>query len=48
MRTLFEPLSEGKLELPNRLVMAPMTRSRAVEGGLVTELTAEYYRRHVA
>ena len=44
MRTLFDPLSEGKLELPNRLVMAPMTRSRAVEGGLVTELTAEYYR----
>ncbi|MFI0410651.1 alkene reductase [Actinomadura sp. 3N508] len=44
MQELFEPLSAGKLELPNRLVMAPMTRSRAVEDGKVTELTAEYYR----
>ncbi|GGS75585.1 alkene reductase [Planobispora rosea] len=42
MNELFEPLTVGKLDLPNRLVMAPMTRSRAY-GGLVTELTAEYY-----
>ncbi|GAA0352058.1 alkene reductase [Actinoallomurus spadix] len=42
MRELFEPVTLGALELPNRLVMAPMTRSRA-HGGLVTELTAEYY-----
>jgi N-ethylmaleimide reductase len=39
---IFEPLRLGKLDLPNRLVMAPMTRSRA-RGGLVGELTAEYY-----
>lgn len=44
MRELFEPLSAGKLELSNRLVMAPMTRSRATGDGTVTELTAEYYR----
>ncbi|TDC80649.1 alkene reductase [Actinomadura sp. 7K507] len=44
MQELFEPLSAGKLELSNRLVMAPMTRSRATEHGTVTELTAEYYR----
>ncbi|MFG2084908.1 MULTISPECIES: alkene reductase [unclassified Spirillospora] len=44
MQELFEPLSAGKLDLPNRLVMAPMTRSRATENGTVTELTAEYYR----
>ncbi|QKW33560.1 alkene reductase [Actinomadura sp. NAK00032] len=44
MRELFEPLSAGKLELRNRLVMAPMTRSRAGADGTVTELTAEYYR----
>ncbi|MCO5998265.1 alkene reductase [Actinoallomurus rhizosphaericola] len=42
MRELFEPVTVGALELPNRLVMAPMTRSRAY-GGLTTELTAEYY-----
>ncbi|MFD0691622.1 alkene reductase [Actinomadura fibrosa] len=43
MDELFQPLSAGKLELPNRLVMAPMTRSRAGEAGEVTELTVEYY-----
>jgi N-ethylmaleimide reductase len=42
MEELFEPVTVGKATLPNRLVMAPMTRSRAA-GGLVTELTAEYY-----
>ncbi|ADB35629.1 NADH:flavin oxidoreductase/NADH oxidase [Kribbella flavida DSM 17836] len=42
MQELFEPLRLGKLTLPNRLVMAPMTRSRCT-GGSPTELTAEYY-----
>ncbi|TDD25804.1 alkene reductase [Actinomadura sp. KC06] len=48
MQELFEPLSAGKLELSNRLVMAPMTRSRAVEDGKVTDLTAEYYRQRAS
>ncbi|MGW2666173.1 alkene reductase [Nocardia tengchongensis] len=43
MSTLFEPVSIGRLRLPSRLVMAPMTRNRATLEGLVTELTAEYY-----
>ncbi|MGW4352660.1 alkene reductase [Nocardia sp. NPDC004582] len=43
MSTLFEPVSIGRLRLPSRLVMAPMTRNRATPEGLVTELTAEYY-----
>ncbi|RSM55155.1 alkene reductase [Amycolatopsis sp. WAC 01376] len=42
MNVLLTPLTAGTLPLPNRLVMAPMTRSRA-SGGLVTGLTAEYY-----
>ncbi|MFI6802715.1 alkene reductase [Streptosporangium canum] len=42
MSGYFEPLTVGKLDLPNRLVMAPMTRNRAY-GGLVSALTAEYY-----
>lgn len=29
MSLLFTPVRIGRLELPNRLVMAPMTRSRA-------------------
>ncbi|MBB6143795.1 N-ethylmaleimide reductase [Silvibacterium bohemicum] len=33
----------GDLDLPNRIVMAPLTRSRAAEGGVPTPLMAEYY-----
>ena len=40
---LFTPLRLGAIELPNRVVMAPMTRSRAGEGNCPTALTAEYY-----
>lgn len=47
MTDLFEPVQLGKLDLPSRLVMAPMTRSRA-RGGLVDELTAEYYAQRAA
>ena len=43
MNPLLQPVSIGKLDLPNRLVMAPMTRSRATDDGLVTALHAEYY-----
>jgi len=32
------------LELANRMVMAPMTRSRAGEGNVPTDLMAKYYR----
>jgi N-ethylmaleimide reductase len=41
--TLFDPVTVGKLQLPSRLVMAPMTRNRATPDGVVTPLTAEYY-----
>lgn len=40
---LFTPIALGDLELPNRMVMAPMTRSRAGAGDVITELTATYY-----
>ncbi|WP_448189484.1 alkene reductase [Azospirillum sp. sgz301742] len=40
---LFTPVRVGSLELPNRLVMAPMTRSRAGAGNVPTALMAEYY-----
>ena len=41
---LFQPLRVGALELPNRLVMAPLTRSRADQPGDVpTALNATYY-----
>ncbi|GBG94266.1 NADH-dependent flavin oxidoreductase [Ligilactobacillus salitolerans] len=43
MEKLWEPFELGKLQLKNRLVMAPMTRSRAKENGTVNELAPEYY-----
>lgn len=39
---LFEPYSLGNLRLQNRIVMAPMTRSRAL-GNVPNDLMAEYY-----
>jgi len=44
MTTLFDPVKLGDLELPNRIVMAPMTRSRAGDGDVPTDLNVEYYR----
>ncbi|TVT19887.1 alkene reductase, partial [Amycolatopsis rhizosphaerae] len=40
---LFEPASLGTLDLPNRLVMAPMTRNRADADGVPGPLMATYY-----
>ncbi|MCD0442125.1 alkene reductase [Glycomyces sp. A-F 0318] len=41
--SLFAPARLGSLELPNRLVMAPMTRNRAEDDGTPPPLMAEYY-----
>ncbi len=44
MPTLFDPLQCGAISLPNRIVMAPLTRSRATPDGRVpTDLQARYY-----
>src|SRR5690349_12178236 len=39
---LFTPFRLGRLELPNRIVMSPMTRSRAI-GNVPNASTATYY-----
>ena len=36
------------LGLPNRVVMAPLTRSRAGDGNVPTELNATYYRQRAS
>lgn len=43
MPTLFDSLQLGDLTLPNRVVMAPLTRCRADEGRVPNQLMAEYY-----
>jgi N-ethylmaleimide reductase len=40
---LFEPAQLGNLHLPNRLVMAPMTRNRAAADGTPEPIMATYY-----
>lgn len=40
---LWTPLKVGALELPHRLVMAPMTRARSTREGVPTEMNAAYY-----
>jgi N-ethylmaleimide reductase len=43
MSKLFTPVQVGRYTLPNRLVMAPMTRSRANDSGVQSDLAATYY-----
>lgn len=43
MPSLFQPIHLGALALKNRIAMAPLTRSRAVEGEVPSPLAAEYY-----
>src|SRR6185437_9987764 len=40
---LFEPYKLGPITLPNRAVMAPLTRNRAVGGLVPSPLAVEYY-----
>jgi N-ethylmaleimide reductase len=42
MPSLFDPLQVGAWSLPNRVVMAPLTRNRA-PGAVPTPLMATYY-----
>src|ERR1700676_2035199 len=43
MTTLFDPLKVGDLNLPNRIIMAPLTRSRAGARRIANGLMAKYY-----
>ncbi|WP_432245674.1 alkene reductase [Arthrobacter sp. G.S.26] len=45
---LFSPLTLGELELPNRLVMAPLTRVRSGEAGIPGPLVVEHYRQRAS
>lgn len=40
---LWNPVRLGRVDLPHRLAMAPMTRSRAATSGVPNETNAEYY-----
>lgn len=40
---VLQPVTIGNLQLKNRIVMAPMTRSRSDDAGIVPDYAAEYY-----
>ncbi|TRO56350.1 alkene reductase, partial [Streptomyces sp. IB201691-2A2] len=46
--SLFSPVSLGKIELANRIVMAPLTRVRAGSSGIPGDLMVEYYRQRAS
>jgi N-ethylmaleimide reductase len=48
MSRLFSNFGLGNLELKNRIVMAPMTRSRAVDGNVPSPLAVQYYEQRAS
>lgn len=42
--TLFDPITIGAIPLRNRVVMAPLTRNRALENDAPMDIHVEYYR----
>lgn len=48
MSDLFTPLTVGRLELPNRVLMAPLTRGRAEPGHVPGPLMASYYQQRAS
>lgn len=48
MSALWEPTTVGRMRLPHRLALAPMTRSRALPDGTPGPLAAEYYAQRAA
>lgn len=48
MTTLFSPLRLGDLTLPNRIVLAPLTRARSGSDRIPNALMAEYYRQRAS
>lgn len=44
MTSLFDPIQIGDIQLANRIVMAPLTRNRAIDGLVPGPMTVEYYR----
>lgn len=48
MPTLLDPLTVGEWRLPNRVVLAPLTRTRASAGRVPNSLMAEYYRQRAS
>ncbi|HEY9648061.1 MAG TPA: alkene reductase [Chroococcidiopsis sp.] len=47
-KTLLSPVKVGRYDLPNRLVMAPLTRNRAGAGNVPGPMNAKYYEQRAS
>lgn len=45
---LLSPLTLGDVDLPNRVIMAPLTRLRSGHGGVPNDLNVEHYRQRAS
>ena len=48
MPSLFDPIQIGDLHLPNRILMAPLTRLRGTPDHIPTPIMADYYRQRAS
>ena len=48
MPSLFDPVTLGAIHAPNRILMAPLTRTRATDDHVPTEMMIEYYRQRAS
>ncbi|MEH3046040.1 alkene reductase [Sphingomonas adhaesiva] len=48
MPSLFDPITLGAIDAPNRILMAPLTRTRATTDHVPTEMMIEYYRQRAS
>ena len=42
MASIWDPITIGRMRLPQRITMSPMTRSRALDDGTPSLLAVEY------
>lgn len=48
MPSLFDPITLGAIEAPNRILMAPLTRTRSTDDHVPTDIMIEYYRQRAS
>lgn len=48
MPSLFDPITLGAIEAPNRILMAPLTRTRSTKEHVPTDIMVDYYRQRAS
>ena len=48
MTSIWDPITIGRMRLPQRITMSPMTRSRALDDGSPSPMAVDYYGQRAA